>query len=316
MKVAALAGGIGAGKFLRGVVRVVPPEDLWVVVNTGDDREFHGLWVSPDLDSVTYWLAGVMDRERGWGLAGDTFRTTEELRALDAPDAWFGLGDLDMATHLYRTRVRDASPRGYGLSSATRDICERFGVGSLVMPMSDDRVSTTIETTDEEGRDMELDFQSYWVRFGASRPVHGIRYDGATEAVPSEGVQEALEVADVIFICPSNPIASIFPILAVPGIREALEVRRDRIVGVSPIVGGAPVRGMADKLMPAAGFGVTAAEAARCYEGLLSAWVIDEQDRELAPQIEATGLRVAVTDTMMVDDEASKRIARIALDLL
>jgi LPPG:FO 2-phospho-L-lactate transferase len=314
MKVAALAGGIGAGKFLRGVVRVVAPEDLWVVVNTGDDREFHGLWVSPDLDSVTYWLAGVMDRERGWGLAGETFRTTEELRALDAPDAWFGLGDLDMATHLYRTSAR-AAGRGDGLSAATRHICERFAVRSLIMPMSDDPITTMIETT-QGGRDIEMDFQSFWVRYGAVPPVHSIRYDGAEEAAPAEGVLRSIEAADIIFICPSNPIASIFPILAVPGIREALEARRDRIVGVSPIVGGAPVRGMADKLMPAAGYGVTAAEAARCYEGLLSAWVIDEQDRDLAPQIEATGLLVAVTDTMMVDDEASERIARIALDLL
>jgi len=315
MKIAALAGGIGAGKFLRGVVRIVPPEDLAVVVNTGDDREFHGLWVSPDLDSVTYWLAGVMDRERGWGLAGETFRTTEELRAFDAPDAWFGLGDLDMATHLYRGwEMR--RPVGRRLLDATEAICRRFGVTAHVLPMSEDPIFTTIETTHPDGRDMELDFQSYWVRFGASWPVHAIRYDGAEEAVPTEGVLSCIARADVILICPSNPIASIFPILAVPGIREALETSRDRVVGVSPIVGGAPVRGMADKLMPAAGYRVTAAEAARCYEGLLSGWVIDEQDRDLAPQIEATGLRVAVTDTMMVNDEASERIARIALDLL
>jgi LPPG:FO 2-phospho-L-lactate transferase len=316
MKIAALAGGIGAGKFLRGVVRVAPPEDLSVIVNTGDDREFHGLWVSPDLDSVTYWLAGVMDRERGWGLAGETFRTTGELRSFGAPDAWFGLGDLDMATHLYRTWVLSAEPRGRGLSAATRGISARFGVRPSVVPMSDDRIATIIGTTTPDGQNWDLDFQSFWVQHGASPPVRDIRYEGADAATPAEGVLAAIEGADVILICPSNPIASIFPILAVPGIRETLEARRDRVVGISPIVGGAPVRGMADKLMPAAGYGVTAAEAARCYEGLLSAWVIDEQDRNLAPQIEATGVRVAVSDTMMVSDEASERIARVALDLL
>ena len=316
MKIAALAGGIGAGRFLRGVVRVIPPEDLTVIVNTGDDREFHGLWVSPDLDSVTYWLAGVMDRERGWGLANETFRTTGELKAFGAPDAWFGLGDLDLATHLYRTWKMSVSPRGHGLSNATRGICERFGVRSLLRPMSDDRVSTMIATTLPDGSNTEVDFQEYWIELGASVPVHAIRFLGAENAVPAEGVMQALDSADIILICPSNPIASIFPILAVPGIHDTVETRRDRVVGVSPIVGGAPVRGMADRLMPAVGYGVTAAEAARCYEGLISGWVIDEQDRGLAPRVETTGVRVAVTDTMMVDDEASERIARIALGLL
>jgi LPPG:FO 2-phospho-L-lactate transferase len=308
MEVTALAGGIGAGKFLRGLVRAVPPEGVQVVVNTADDRRFHGLWVSPDLDSVTYWLAGVMDRERGWGLSGETFRTTEELRELGAPDSWFGLGDLDMATHLFRTQMMS---EGRTLSEATHSIADRFGLTCELLPMSDDPVATMIEIPD--GR---IDFQDYWVRRGASDAVTAVTYSGAEVAVPAPGVIGAIEAADAIVICPSNPIASIFPILEIPGIREALASRSGRVVGVSPIVGGAPVRGMADRLMPAMGYGVSAAEAARCYEGLLAGWVMDERDVELAATIEARGIRVAVTDTMMIDDDASERIARVALGLL
>lgn len=309
MEIVALAGGIGAGKFLRGLVRAVPPSDVTVVVNTGDDREFHGLWVSPDLDSVTYWLAGAMDRERGWGRDGETFRATEELRAFGADDAWFGLGDLDLATHLFRTpRLR----AGATLTEVTAAICARFGVGPVLLPMSDEPVTTMIDA----GPEGWTDFQTFWVGRGAADPVAGVAYQGAESAGPAPGVLESIAAADAVVICPSNPVASIFPILAVPGIREAVAARRDRVVGVSPIVGGAPVRGMADKLMPAMGYGVTAAEAARCYEGLLSGWVIDERDADLAPAIEATGLRVAVTDAMMTGDEASQRIARAALGLL
>jgi LPPG:FO 2-phospho-L-lactate transferase len=182
--------------------------------------------------------------------------------------------------------------------------------------MTDEHVATVIETTRRDGGETELDFQTWWVRDGAQRPVRGIRYDGADAARPAEDVLQALDRAEVILICPSNPIASIFPILAIGEIREALAARRDRVVGVSPIVGGAPVRGMADKLMPAMGYEVTAAEAARCYQGLLAGWVIDQRDRDLAPAIEATGVRVAVTDTLMVDDAAAERVARAALGLV
>ena len=308
MKVAALAGGIGAGKFLRGLVQVVPAEDVTVIVNTADDIVLHGLHVSPDLDSVMYWLAGLMDRERGWGLADETFRTTERLRDLDADGSWFGLGDLDMATHLLRTAlIGDGST----LAEATAVLTQRCGVPSRLLPMSDDPVTTMIAT---EGGDV-FHFQEYWVRRGGADPVASIDYRGASEAVPSPDVIGSIEGADTIVICPSNPVASVFPILAVPGIREALASRRDRVVGVSPIVGGAPVRGMADKLMPAAGFEVTASEAARCYEGLIRGWVMDERDAALAAQVEATGVRVALTDTIMEDDARSAAIAQTALEL-
>ena len=309
MKVTALAGGIGAGKFLRGLVQVVPPEDVAVVTNTADDIVLHGLNISPDLDSVMYWLAGVMDRERGWGLANETFRMTEQLRSLGVDGCWFGLGDLDMATHLFRTELMAA---GASLSEATARLAESYGVRPQLLPMSDDAVTTMITI----GSGEVIHLQDYWVRRGGADAVASIGYRGAEAASPAPGVLDAIEAADAILICPSNPIASILPILAVPGVRAAVSRQRDRVVGVSPIIGGAPVRGMADKLMPAAGYDVTAAEAARCYDGLLGGWVMDERDAGLAPAIEAGGVRVAVTDAIMSDDSASAAIVKIALSFL
>jgi len=310
-KVVALAGGIGAGKFLRGLERVVDPEDLTVVVNTGDDIVLYGLHVAPDVDSVTYWLGDVMDRVRGWGRRDETFRATEELRALGADGAWFGLGDLDLATHVYRTQLMTG---GATLSEATAAIAKRFGVRATLLPMSDDRVETRISAVDDQGAGYEEHFQEYWVARGGRDTVKQITFAGVDDARPAPGVLEAIAAADAVVFCPSNPIVSVAPILAVPGIRDAVAQRRGVAAGVSPIVGGAPVRGMADKLMPAAGVEVTAAGAAAYYEGLLSAWVIDEVDRALAPRIEATGLRVAVTDTIMADDDKAESLARNALD--
>ena len=313
MKVAALAGGVGAGRFLRGLVRVVPPSDVTAVVNTGDDVRMHGLHVSPDLDSVTYWLAGVADRERGWGRQSETFRATEELRGLGAADAWFNLGDLDLGTNIFRT---DVLARGGTLSEATSRIAARHGVSARLLPMSDDLVTTRIDAVDGAGLAMDLHFQEYWVQRRARDEVKAVRYEGAGIARPAPGVLEAITTADAILICPSNPIASIAPILAVPGVRDEVARRRERVAGVSPIVAGAPLRGMADKLMPAAGVEVSAAGAAECYEGLLAGWVIDERDRHLGPRIEMTGVRVAVTDTIMADDSKAEALARTALALV
>jgi LPPG:FO 2-phospho-L-lactate transferase len=310
-KVVALAGGIGAGKFLRGLARAVPPGDVTVVVNTGDDITLYGLHVAPDLDSVTYWLAGVMDRERGWGREGETFRATEQLRELGADGAWFGLGDLDLATHLFRTQLLDA---GQTLTKATAAIAERFDVGMRLLPMSDDPVRPHIAAVDGEFN-YYAHFQVYWVAQRGRGDVKLIRFEGVDDARPAPGVLEAIAAADAVLLCPSNPVVSIGPILAVPGIRDAVAARRDRVAGVSPIVGGAPVRGMADRLMPAAGLEVTAAGAAEAYRGLLSGWVIDEADRDLAPAIEAAGTRVTVTDTIMDDDGKAEKLARAALDL-
>ena len=312
MRVTALAGGIGAGKFLRGLVRAVAPEAVTAIANTGDDIAMHGLHVSPDLDSVTYWLGDVFDRERGWGRRDETFRAIEELRSFDPEQAWFNLGDLDIATHLYRTNLLAA---GETLTSATAAVARRFGVVPRIIPMSDDPVTTRISVV-ADGEEHELHFQDYWVRRGGRDEVKAVRYEGAERSRPAPGVLEALADADAIVLCPSNPVASLGPILAVPGIREAVGARGTDVVGVSGIVAGAPLAGMADRLMPAAGAEVTAAGAAECYRGLLGAWVVDDVDRALIPRIESTGLRVGATDSIMTDDAKAEALARFALGLL
>lgn len=312
MRVTALAGGIGAGKFLRGLVRVVAPEAVTVIVNTGDDITMHGLHVSPDLDSVTYWLGDVFDRERGWGRRDETFRATEELRSFDPEQAWFNLGDLDLATHLFRTNLMAA---GETLTSATAAVARRFGLVPRILPMSDDPVTTRISVV-ADGEELDLHFQEYWVRRGGRDEVKAVRYEGAERSRPAPGVLEALTAADAIVLCPSNPVASLGPILAVPGIRETVGARRTDVVGVSGIVAGAPLAGMADRLMPAAGAEVTAAGAAEYYRGLLGAWVVDDADRALIPRIVATGLRVGATDSIMTDDAKAEALARFALGLL
>ena len=312
MRVTALAGGIGAGKFLRGLVRAVAPEAVTVIANTGDDIAMHGLHVSPDLDSVTYWLGDVFDRERGWGRRDETFRATEELRSFDPEQGWFNLGDLDLATHLYRTNLLAA---GETLTSATAAVGRRFGVVPRIIPMSDDPVTTRISVV-ADGEELELHFQDYWVRRGGRDEVKAVRYEGAERSRPAPGVLEALADADAVVLCPSNPVASLGPILAVPGIRDAVGARRTDVVGVSGIVAGAPLAGMADRLMPAVGAEVTAAGAAECYRGLLGAWVVDDVDRALIPRIEATGLRVGATDSIMTDDARAEALARFALGLL
>ncbi len=313
MKVVALAGGIGAGKFLRGLVRVVPGDDLTVIVNVADDYDVHGLRVSPDPDSVTYWLGGVFDRERGWGRREETFRTTQELRARGAEQSWFNLGDLDLATHLMRT---DLLARGATMSQVTARIATHFGVTARLLPATDDRIATRIDAVDPStGEELDLHFQEYWVARHAADHVKGVRYEGAASARPAPGVVDALARADAVVLCPSNPVVSIGPILAVPGIRAAAVSRRPVVAGVSGIVGGAPVSGMADRLMPAVGLEVTAAGAAAAYTDLLGGWVLDEVDRDLEPRVAASGIRTAVTDTLMTDDDRAEALARVALDL-
>ncbi len=309
--VVALAGGVGAGKFLRGLVRAVPPSDVTVIVNTGDDIDLHGLRVCPDLDSVTYWLGDVADRDRGWGRRTETFRAMEELGAFDPAAAWFGLGDLDLATHLFRTGQLAA---GRSLSEVTAQIAGRFGVGARIVPMSDDPIETHLEVA-ASGRHADLHFQEYWVRRGARDDVKAIRFDGIDAATPAPGVLEAIETAGAVVLCPSNPVVSIGPILAVPGIREAVAVKP--VVGISPIVGDRPLAGMADRLMPVVGLEVSAAGAARGYADLLDGWVIDEIDAGLAHRVrDEQGVRVAVTDTVMREDAIAESLARTALELL
>lgn len=312
MKVVTLAGGVGAGKFLRGLVRVVPPGDVTAVVNTADDMTLHGLRICPDLDSVTYWLAGVADRDRGWGRASESFRALEEVRRLGG-EAWFGLGDLDLGTHLVRTGWLAS---GTALSDVTARLTAAFDIETRVVPMSDDPVATWIDSVDEGGAARSDPFQTYWVGREARDEVKAVRFEGADRARPAPGVLEAIEAADAVLLCPSNPVVSVAPILAVPGIRDAVAARNERAAGVSPIVGGAPVAGMADRLMPAVGLEVSALGAATAYRGLLRGWVVDDRDADLASRIEdEVGLRVAVTDTIMTDDHAAERVARAALDL-
>jgi len=312
MKVVALAGGVGGGKFLRGLIRAVPPGDVTAVVNTADDMTLHGLRICPDLDSVTYWLAGVADRDRGWGRADESFRALEEARRLGGP-AWFGLGDLDLGTHLVRTGWLGG---GATLSEVTARLAAAFGVEAQVLPMSDDLVATWIDSVDGDGVARSDPFQTYWVGRGGRDDVKAVRFEGADRARPAPGVLEAIEAADAVLLCPSNPVVSVAPILAVPGIQDAVAARRDRAAGVSPIVGGAPVVGMADRLMPAVGLEVSALGAASAYRGLLRGWVVDDRDASLATSIEDTlGMRVTVTDTIMADDGIAERVARAALDL-
>jgi LPPG:FO 2-phospho-L-lactate transferase len=298
---------------LRGLVLAVDPEEMAVIVNTGDDIILHGLHISPDIDSVIYWLSGTADRDRGWGRAGESFRAMEALKELGG-EAWFGLGDLDLATHLHRTDLLRA---GGTLSEATARLSQSFGLRCRILPMSDDPVTTRIEAVDESGRSLDLHFQEYWVARGASDEVKAVRYEGADRARAAPGVVEAIRSADALIVCPSNPVASISPILSLHSIADELRYRRDRSVGISPIVDGAPIRGMADRLMPAVGMELSAFGAAAAYQGLLGAFVIDERDAPLADRIRSElGMRVAVVDSIMVDDAAAERLARAALELV
>jgi LPPG:FO 2-phospho-L-lactate transferase len=311
MKIAALAGGIGAGKFLRGMARLVPGPDLTVILNVADDIVVHGLHVSPDPDSVTYWLGDAFDRERGWGRRDETFRATEELCAFGAADAWFNLGDLDLATHILRTSMLR---EGATMSEVVERIASRFGVTARLLPVSNDRIETRIDAVDADtGERLDLHFQEYWVRRRAADHVKGVRFVGVDAARPALGVLEAIERADLVVLPPSNPVVSIGPILAVPGVRAAVEARRSNVVGVSGIVEGAPLAGMADKLMPVLGLEVTAAGAANAYAGLLGTWVIDERDRALEGRIRSSDVRVEIAQTVMHDDDAAERLAAVVL---
>src|SRR4051794_28372571 len=301
---ATLAGGVGAARFLAGLVRVVPPADVVAIVNTADDDEFHGLHVSPDLDSVTYTLAGASNAAQGWGLEGETFATLGALERYDV-STWFRLGDKDLATHLFRTaRLRAGAP----LSVVTREITAAWGLDVRLLPMTDDRVRTRI-TVARDGRTEEIAMQQWFVGERAEPPVVAVRFEGAVSAAAAPGVLDALRDADTIVICPSNPVISIGPILAVPGVREMLAARRGRVVGVSPIVGGAPVKGPADRLMAPLGIDVSCVGVARTYADICSSLVIDAVDADRAPEVEAVGVRPVVADTMMRSPEVAAALA-------
>jgi LPPG:FO 2-phospho-L-lactate transferase len=304
MRVTALAGGTGAAKLLRGLVACVPPGDLTVVGNTGDDTDVWGLHVSPDLDTATYALAGRLDVGRGWGLADETFRCLSAMAELGGP-TWFNLGDRDLATHIART---EALRRGTPLSAVTAAIARRLGVVSSIVPMSDDAVRTRVRTPDGW-----LAFQEYFVREKALVEVLDVAYEGAASARPAPGVVAAIEAADLVVICPSNPVTSIGPILAVPGVREALMATRATVVGVSPIVGGAAVSGPAGALMTARGLPVSPVGVAEAYAPWLRHLIVDERDRDSAPALDRLGVAPRFADTLMVDREREVALARRVL---
>jgi LPPG:FO 2-phospho-L-lactate transferase len=309
---ASLAGGVGAARFLAGLVQTVAPEELVVVGNTGDDDEFHGLLVCPDLDSVTYTLAGASNRELGWGLEGETFACLDALDRYD-DDTWFRLGDRDIATHLFRNRrLRAGAP----LSTVTAEIVAAWGLTLRLLPMSDDPVRTRITTSLPDGTTRELRMQEWFVRERSQPPVVSVRYEGADVARPAPGVLDTLESAEAIVLCPSNPVISIAPILAVPGIRDTLVARRERVVGISPIVGGAPVRGPADRLMAPLGIDVSCVGVARAYAPFCSTLVIDTIDAARVDEVEAAGVRAVVADTMMHTPEIAAALARRTLDAI
>lgn len=309
--IVALAGGVGASKFLRGLVGAVAPEDVTVVVNTADDIELHGLAVSPDLDTVTYSLAGVADREQGWGLAQETWSCAETMATYGMP-TWFRLGDRDLGTHLYRTqRLRE----GATLTEVTGEIAAAWGLRTRILPMTDDAVTNTI-VCDVDSSPTPMHFQEYLIERHMADPVLEVRYDGISRAVPTPEVLDALASASGIVLCPSNPVVSTGPILALDGVRAAMAQRKVRAVGISPIVAGAPVRGPADRLLPAAGLEVSCVGIARGYEGLIDTLVIDTADAARAGEVEATGAAAVVADTMMVDDEVATNLARTVLEHL
>lgn len=306
MRVAILAGGVGGARFVRAAVTALGAAAVTAVVNTGDDERFHGLFVSPDLDSVLYTLAGENDSRRGWGLRGETFRAFEALRRFH-PHAWFQLGDRDLGTHLFRTEVL---ARGGTLSEATRGIAAALGVRATVLPMSDDPVRTLIET--EQGT---LTFQQFHVRERSKPEVRSIRYDGGELARPSPGVLEAFAEADVILVAPSNPVSSIAPILAVPAIRLALQGAARPIVGLSGIRGGAPFRGDADRFLSGLGVEVSALGVARLYRDWVGGLVIDDVDAALEDPIRALGLNVARCDTALEPLERGVAVVERCLEL-
>ncbi len=304
-RIVVLAGGVGASRFLQGLLRVTDPSAVTVVSNTGDDLDFLGLRVSPDIDIVIYALAGAVNPETGWGLAGDTFHVVEALQRYGY-ERWFNLGDRDLATALHRTRLLR---EGHPLHAAVADIARAWGVPCRILPMCDERVETRIATPDGE-----LPFQEYMVRRAAEPPVLGIRFASIEAARPAPGVLEAVAAADAILLAPSNPFVSIGPILAVPGIREAIERASAVRAAVSPIVAGQAVKGPAAAMLAALGHEVSALGVARLYRGLVDVMVIDEADAHLAPAIEALGMRCAAVPTLMTDDAAKDALARATLE--
>ena len=297
-----LAGGVGAARYLAGQLLVTPAADVTAVVNVADDVTLHGLHVSPDIDTVIYTLSGVIDPDRGWGLAGETWNALGELRALGL-DAWFNLGDRDIGTHLFRTTLLR---EGLSLSDVTARLASARGLGCRVLPVSDQPIETRVRLASGG----EIGFQEYFVRLTHGVAISGVRFAGVEEALPAPGVLEAVASADVVVIAPSNPVVSIGPVLAVRGVTEALAARRERNVAVSPIVAGAALKGPADRMLRELGEESSVVGVARRYRDVVGALVIDEADAGLAAAVADAGVRAVVAPTIMSSPEAAAELAR------
>ena len=316
MHITALAGGIGGARFLTGLKAARPDAEITVIGNTGDDIWVHGLRVCPDLDTVMYTLGGGISVERGWGREGETFTVKDELAAYGVEPTWFGLGDKDIATHLIRTQSLNA---GFPLSEITVALCEHWQPGVRLIPMTDDRAETNVIIEDERGR-RAIHFQEWWIKYRASIPAQGFVLVGVDQAKPAPGVLEAIETADIVLLPPSNPVVSIGTILQVPGIREAIATTAAPVVGLSPIVGGAPVRGMADACLTALGIETTAAAVAAHYGsrsngGVLDGWLVDSADVDSVGAITANGITTQAVPLMMTDIDATAAMANAAIAL-
>lgn len=303
--ITALAGGVGAARFLTGLVKLVPQENLRVIANTGDDIELFGLHISPDIDIVAYTLAGIVDEAKGWGIKGDTFHCLEMLKK-HGVDAWFNLGDRDLATHIYRT---ERLAKGFTLSQITDEVCRALGLKVKILPMSNDKFETRVRINQGV-----VHFEEYFVKRQAKDEVLGVEFAGAQDAKPSQGVLEAILDAELVIICPSNPIVSIGAILAVDGIRDALRKTKAKVVGVSPIIAGAPIKGPADKLLRGLGLEVSAYGVAKLYSDFLDTFVIDTKDSCERERIEQLGLNVKVTNTLMNSIENKVALAKTVLE--
>lgn len=304
MTVAVLCGGVGAARLLRGIVRAMEPDGVTALVNVGDDTEMHGLHISPDIDTIIYTLAGAIDPKRGWGLVDETWNAMAQFERYGNP-TWFNLGDRDLATHIIRTeRLRG----GATLSEVTAHLARSWDLGCRVVPVTDDAVRTIVAVT--EG---EISFQEYFVGRQHSVPITGVRFDGATSAAPAPAVLPALADARRVVIAPSNPVVSVDPVLAVPGVRDAVISRRADTVAVSPIVGGEALKGPAAAMLEALGHEASVVGIARLYAPLAATLVIDEADASLADAVENEGMRCVVTDTIMSDVDRSTALARVVL---
>ena len=308
-----LCGGVGAARMLSGLIRIVSPGDITAIVNVGDDMVLHGLHISPDLDTVTYTLAGMDNRETGWGLSGESWTVMEELAQLGG-ESWFRLGDRDLATHLFRTeRLRSGQP----LSAVTAAIAHQRGIGVRLLPVTDDVLRTRLtldEDTELGPAGTEVAFQDYFVRLHHGVAVSAVRFEGAEAARPAPGVLESLEEATQIVVCPSNPIVSIGPLLAVPGILDILTARRRQVIAVSPIVAGVALKGPADRLMAELGTEPSVVGVARLYAPWTSTLVIDEADRDRVTAVEAEGIRCVVAPTIMNSPDRAAALAQRVLD--